>query len=108
MGFRDFRDLEPGRRALDRSEAGRQVPREDFDRFPMDFHYPRQQNPQILLKFIESKNSFLFLQYEKMLEFVEKIQNPPHNPNHLLQAIPKKNLGQAIQRGGAAYIFCGS
>ena len=36
--FRDFGDLELGQRALDRSEAGRQAPREDFDRFPMDFH----------------------------------------------------------------------
>ena len=42
--LRDFGDLEPGRRALDRSEAGRQAPGEDFDRFSIDFHQPRQRN----------------------------------------------------------------
>ena len=53
MDLRDFGDLEPGRRALERSEAGRQAPGEDFDRFSMDFHQPRQRNPRNLLISIE-------------------------------------------------------
>ena len=61
--LRDFGDLEPGRRALDRSEAGRRAPGEDFDRFSMDFHQPRQRNHS---KFLPQDENLLIL-----MDFVE-------------------------------------
>ena len=61
--LRNFGDLEPGRRALDRSEAGRQAPGEDFDRFSMDFLQPRQRNhPKSLA---EDENLLILLNFHE-------------------------------------------